>query len=68
MENFVLNTIANFANQKGFSYLKGEYMATAKNEMVKSHYLNLGFKPKGSFWELSLHDFENRKTHINIKQ
>src|SRR5580658_3445425 len=30
MENFTLNTVAGFARQKGFRYLRGEYLPTAK--------------------------------------
>lgn len=48
MENFVLNTLVNFANEKGFVNIKGEYVPTSKNEIVKDHYFNLGFKNKMS--------------------
>lgn len=68
MENFVLNTVVDFAKGNGFAILKGEYLPTAKNEMVKDHYLNLGFveQPNGN-WELNLNNYENRKSFINIK-
>lgn len=46
MENFVLNTIVNFAKKNGFTLLKGEYIPTERNELVKDHYRNLGFKKK----------------------
>jgi len=64
MENFVLNSIVDLAIQKGFKYLKGEYMPTAKNEMVKDHYLNLGFKTDGDFWLLSTYDYNFKKCFI----
>jgi len=67
MENFVLNTIAEAAKEKGFKYLKGEYIPTAKNDMVKDHYLNLGFEKDGNFWKLDLAKYENRKSFIKIK-
>jgi len=67
MENFTLNTIANFTIQKGFGFLKGEYIATPKNEMVKDHYLNLGFKSTGNYWVLPLASFQDRNTHIKCK-
>eukprot|EP01037_Dinobryon_pediforme_P008328 gene8328-8414_t len=41
MESFVLNTLAKTAKKEGFNWLKGEYVPTAKNEMVKDHYKNL---------------------------
>lgn len=68
MENFVLNTVVDFAKENGFAMLKGEYLPTAKNEMVKDHYPNLGFEeqPNGN-WELNLNKYENRKSFINLK-
>jgi FkbH-like protein len=47
MENFTLNTIAAFAREKGFRYLRGEYLATPRNQMVRDHYRSLGFSPHG---------------------
>jgi FkbH-like protein len=52
MENFTLNTIANFAKEHDIQFLKGEYIATAKNVMVANHYENLdisGYQNKTSF-------------------
>jgi FkbH-like protein len=67
MENFVLNTIANYAKEHGAQYLKGEYIATAKNEMVKDHYKKLGFEEQGTYWVLNLNSFNPGKTFIQIK-
>jgi FkbH-like protein len=68
MENFVLNTVADFAKDNGFTIVRGEYLPTAKNEMVKDHYPNLGFEeqPNGD-WQLNLNNYENKKSFINIK-
>ncbi|MNE99364.1 hypothetical protein D3C80_1980320 [compost metagenome] len=68
MENFVLNTVVDFAKENGFTTLRGEYLPTAKNEMVKDHYFNLGFEeqPNGN-WDLNLNNYEKRKSFINIK-
>ena len=66
MENFVLNTLVEFAQEKNYSTLKGEYIPTAKNEMVKDHYKSLGFKPCGDFWILDLIDFTSKTTSISI--
>ena len=65
MENFVLNIIVNFAKKQGFANLKGEYLPTPKNEMVKDHYKNLGFRQSNGFWVLDLADYENKKCFIN---
>ena len=67
MESFTLNTLANYAKERGFKYLKGEYIPTPKNEMVKNHYLNLGFEPAGDHWLLDVNDYENQKCFINRK-
>jgi FkbH-like protein len=52
MEQFVCNTITTFARKNGFEFIKGEYIPTAKNELVKDHYHNLGFSPQGNYWVL----------------
>jgi FkbH-like protein len=67
MENFTLNTITNFAKEKGYTYLKGEYIPTAKNEMVKEHYQRLGFDERDGFCYLDITNYENRKCFINTK-
>jgi FkbH-like protein len=67
MENFVLNTIVEFSREKGFSVLKGEYIPTAKNEMVKDHYKNLGFKQAGDFWELDVLEYQPKSNYITPK-
>jgi FkbH-like protein len=45
MEHFTLNAIAAWAREAGFRQLVGEYIPTAKNKMVESHYSGLGFEP-----------------------
>jgi FkbH-like protein len=67
MENFVLNTLANFAKENGYQFLQGEYIPTAKNEMVKLHYPNLGFEEKEGNWILNTSLYKQRKSFISIK-
>jgi FkbH-like protein len=67
MENFVLNTIVNFAEETGYKFLKGEYIPTSKNEMVKDHYQNLGFEKSGEYWVIDVLKYENKKSFINKK-
>ncbi len=67
MEHFVLNEITTFAREKGFAVIKGEYVPTLKNAMVKDHYLNLGFKSLGDFWILNAMDYQIKKCFINKK-
>ncbi len=67
MENFTLNTLANFAKEQGYSYLKGEYLATPKNDMVRDHYKNLGFEQTGGHWLLEVKNYTNKKCFIDYK-
>ncbi len=67
MEHFVLNTIVEKAKSMGFSTLIGEYIPTAKNEMVKDHYANLGFEEVQGQWKLNVKEYQNKKCFITIK-
>ena len=67
MENFTLNTLVAAAKEKGFRFLKGEYRQTAKNDMVKAHYPQLGFQASGDYWLLDTQRYENKETHIKPK-
>lgn len=62
MEQFTLQAIVELAKQNGFSYLKGEYLPTPKNGMVKNHYNDLGFTNDGDKWILNL----NKTTKTNL--
>lgn len=64
LENLVLNTLVEYTKDKGYKYLRGEYIPTPKNAMVKDHYFNLGFKEDGNSWLLSLSDYQEKKTLI----
>ena len=67
MEQFVLNTITNFALEKKINFLVGEYLPTAKNELVKDHYSNLGFDFVNGKWLLDLKEYKGNKSFITIK-
>jgi predicted enzyme involved in methoxymalonyl-ACP biosynthesis len=67
MEHFVLNTLVNFGVENKFTTLKGEYIPTAKNEMVANHYQNLGFEKTGEHWKLDLNNYTQKKTYISKK-
>jgi predicted enzyme involved in methoxymalonyl-ACP biosynthesis len=43
VELFVLQSIVELARQEGYSLLRGEFIPTKKNDLVKDHYRNLGF-------------------------
>ncbi|HEX7868612.1 MAG TPA: HAD-IIIC family phosphatase, partial [Chryseobacterium sp.] len=67
MEDFTLNTIVETARNNGFKYIVGEYLSTAKNEMVKNHYENLGFAKQNNQWILDVENYQAKKVHITIK-
>jgi len=67
MKNFVLNTIVAFGLEHNFETLKGEYLPTAKNEMVADHYQNLGFEKTNDFWIMNLKQYTTKKTYISKK-
>jgi FkbH-like protein len=67
MEYFVLNYLANCAKERGFSVLKGEYLRTPKNELVKNHYKDLGFELQGSYYYLDVLDYQTKTYHIKEK-
>lgn len=67
MENFVLNTIVEYAKKLGFTELIGEYIPTQKNGMVQHHYLNLGFQKTNDLWILDIEKYQPTPTHIQKK-
>ncbi len=67
MEQFVLNSIVGFAKKEGYSFLKGEYIETAKNAMVKNHYPSLGFAASGNYWLLSVDFYNSGESFIKNK-
>jgi len=64
MENFVLNTIVDYANENGYAYLKGQYLPTPKNQMVENHYFHLGFKQSSDYWVLKVKDYNQKQCFI----
>jgi FkbH-like protein len=72
VEEEVLNEIVRLARLGGASRIKGVYLPTAKNGMVRDHYPKLGFTPVGSGAEgpaeftLETHGYQFRPTQIEI--
>ncbi|MES2377556.1 MAG: HAD-IIIC family phosphatase [Bacteroidota bacterium] len=65
MEHFILNNMVSLAKLHGYTHLKGEYLPTAKNEMVKDHYKKLGFEQAGDHWILDVSNYEDKPCFIN---
>ncbi|HVS97331.1 MAG TPA: HAD-IIIC family phosphatase [Puia sp.] len=64
MEPFTLNTIVEFARQRNFRFLKGEYLPTPKNQLVRDHYRALGFQPVDGYWILDTTEFRPLRTPV----
>jgi FkbH-like protein len=64
MENFTLNIIAGFARERGYRYLRGEYLPTARNGMVSDHYFSMGFQSQGGGWVLDVQTYNDRPTAV----
>lgn len=63
VERFLLNFLCKLAGDRDLGYIRGEYVPTTKNGLVRDHYAELGFansqiEPTGrTVWQLSLCDF-----------
>ncbi|MDB5256725.1 MAG: hypothetical protein JWM14_1420 [Chitinophagaceae bacterium] len=66
MEKFVLNTIVAAAQKGGFEWIEGEYIPTAKNDMVADHYKSLGFEAmeKENHWQLNVGNYSKFEVYI----
>lgn len=64
MEQFILNSITDFAFQNGFEKIIGEYIMTNKNEIVKDHYEKLNFYFEDNLWKLDIEKYKKLETSI----
>lgn len=74
MELAMLDCLVKSARERGIQRLRGVYIPTAKNKMVKDLYGTLGFEQicvnsQGvSVWELDIKDYTNKNTVIEIME
>lgn len=68
MEHFVLNTIAGLAERRGYRRIKGEYIPTKKNVLVKDLYDRLGFTEQDGYWYLPVQDYQIKPTAIRLNE
>lgn len=71
MENFTLNTMVEYAKEKGYKRIIGEYIPTPKNKMVEHHYPNLGFaklEPESYLYVLDLDSYSPRECYITKRE
>jgi FkbH-like protein len=69
MEEFMVNQMVEQARVAGINRVRGEYIPTAKNAMVKDFYPRMGFASSNGNgeWELDLERFKEFKTFIKTK-
>ncbi len=70
VEQFVLNTLVDYAQKNGFEHIIGEYIPTSKNSMVKEHYPKLGFESteKPNIWKLNVENYQRFPVFIQSEQ
>jgi FkbH-like protein len=69
VEQFVLSTIVGKARELGIKRVIGEYLATAKNGMVKDHYARLGFTAgTGNRWVLETATYVDQPVNIMLDE
>ena len=60
VERFLLNYLCEVARERGLKCIRGEYIPTARNDLVRNHYAELGFEnvethsDGHTVWQLSL--------------
>ncbi|MBQ3669655.1 MAG: HAD family hydrolase [Clostridia bacterium] len=65
MEQFIADSIISAARQAGFDRVRGEYIPTAKNAMVKDLYQSMGFTPLGGgLYEVDTRSYKNHEIYI----
>jgi FkbH-like protein len=71
VEDEALNEVVRLAKMRGCNVLRGVYLPTAKNEMVRDFYPRMGLSPVSetkieSVFEMNLESFQPRPTRIRI--
>ena len=65
VENLALNEIVDKARSLGVRRIRGEYIPTSKNELIKDHYRDLGFTNAGyEQWTLDVASYTPREHFI----
>lgn len=69
VEDLVLDALVAQAARDGATRLRGEYLPTARNELVRDHYAGLGFSPEGDdgrWWSLDVVGYTPRRPPIEV--
>jgi FkbH-like protein len=73
VERMLLNHIVAAARERGLLRVVGEYIPTAKNDLVRNHYRELGFAeirgalPGNKYWELRVRDEWQPRAHFILE-
>jgi FkbH-like protein len=65
VECVTLNYCVALCAEAGYDLLVGEYIATARNGLVKDHYRDLGFSSKEGRWFLNTKEYSPCSHHLN---
>ena len=66
IELLTMNYIVKIAKANNFKTIRGQYIPTSKNKMVKNIFKNLGFTSKNEQWELNLSNYRSKKCDIAL--
>ena len=66
VEQTVLGEIVRRAAARGISALRGKFLASGRNELVRDHYAKLGFSGNGEDWELDIATFEPAQMPLRV--
>ena len=72
IEHCLLNHLCDIAIARGLERMRGVYIPTPKNALVREHYASLGFTQVAAdaagrnTWELELKDWQPRRHFIDV--
>ena len=74
MEDAMMNTVVEYAAERGVSTIYGYYYPTAKNAMVREFYANFGFvkttedEAGNAVWKLDVASYQPHPLHMKIER
>jgi FkbH-like protein len=66
VEMAVLSEIARNASAMGVSNLRGSFIPSGRNDMVRDHYAKLGFDQEGDYWRLDVERFQPEPAQMRV--
>ena len=66
VEDYLMNHVVNLARERGLRWIRGQYIPTSKNAMVKDFYAQFGFETTDQLnWVLDTHAYLPRENFIS---